>query len=65
MRTTITAWGNERTRTYDIVKTWSDGTSVTYRTVNLSDQEFFDMEYNTPGDWQNFLNTSQDYFEVK
>ena len=33
MKTTITALGNERTKTYDIVKTWSDGTKTVYRTT--------------------------------
>ena len=61
----INAVSNEKTKTFDIIKTWNDGTKVIYRTTELSDQEFEDMEYNTPGDWQNFLNTSQDYFEVK
>lgn len=62
MKTTITALGNERTKTYDIVKTWNDGTKVIYRTTELTDQEFEDFEYNTENDWKDFLKTSQDYF---
>ena len=54
MKTTITATANEKTKTYDITKTWSDETSVTYRTAELTDQEFKDFEYNTSSDWQNF-----------
>jgi hypothetical protein len=65
MRTTIKATANEKTKTYDITKTWSDGTSVTYRTAELTDQEFEDFEYNTSSDWQNFLKTDQSYYEVK
>lgn len=61
----INAVANEKTKTFDIIKTWSDGTKVIYRTTELTDQEFEDMEYNTSSDWQNFLNTSQSYFEVK
>ena len=61
----INAVANKKTKTFDIIKTWNDGTKVIYRTTELTDQEFEDMEYNTEKDWQNFLNTSQSYFEVK
>ena len=61
----ITAKANKRTKTYDIVKTWNDGIKVIYRTTELTDQEFEDMEYNTENDWKNFLKTDQSYFEVK
>src|SRR5690554_1101717 len=65
MRTTITATANEKTKTYDIVKTWSDGSSVTYRTAELTDQELEDLEYNTSSDWQNFLETNLEYYLVE
>ena len=65
MKTTITAKGNERTRTYDIVKTWNDGTKTVYRTTELTYQEFEDFEYNTENDWKDFLKTSQDYYLVE
>jgi hypothetical protein len=65
MRTAITATANEKTKTYDITKTWSDGTSVTYRTAELTDQEFEDLEYNTSIDWQNFLETNMEYYLIK
>ena len=65
MKTTITATANEKTKTYNITKTWSDGTSVTYRTAELTDQEFDDMEYNTSSDWQSFLETNLEYYLVK
>jgi hypothetical protein len=65
MKTTITATANEKTKTYDITKTWSDGTSVTYRTAELTDQEFDDLEYNTSSDWQSFLETNLEYYLVK
>jgi hypothetical protein len=65
MRTTITATANEKTKTYDITKTWSDGTSVTYRTAELTDQEFEDFEYNTSSDWQSFLETNLEYYLIK
>jgi hypothetical protein len=65
MKTTITAKGNERTKTYDIVKTWDDGTKTVYRTTKLTYQEFEDFEYNTENDWKDFLKTSQDYYLVE
>ena len=65
MKTTITATANEKTKTYDITKTWSDGSSVTYRTAELTDQEFEDFEYNTSSDWQSFLETNLEYYLVK
>ena len=65
MKTTITAWADERTKTYNITKTWSDGSSVTYRTAELTDQEFEDLGYNTSSDWQNFLETNLEYYLVK
>lgn len=65
MKTTVTANGNERTKTFDIVKTWSDGTKTVYRTAELTYQEFEDFEYNTENDWKDFLKTSQDYYLVE
>lgn len=65
MKTTIIATANEKTKTYDITKTWSDGTSVTYRTAELTDQEFKDLEYNTSSDWQSFLETNLEYYLIK
>jgi hypothetical protein len=65
MKTTITATANEKTRSYDITKTWSDGTSVTYRTAELTSEEFEDFEYNTSSDWQSFLETNMEYYLVK
>jgi hypothetical protein len=65
MKTTITATANEKTKTYDITKTWSDGTSVTYRTAELTSEEFKDFEYNTSSDWQSFLETNLEYYLIK
>jgi hypothetical protein len=61
---TITATGNDKARTFDIVKLWDDGEIITYRTCELSSEEYEDMEYNTTSDWVNFLNTSQSYYVV-
>lgn len=61
---TITAVGNEKTKTFDIVKLWNDGVVIIYCTDELSPEEFEDMEYYTAGDWVNFLNTSLSYHVV-
>lgn len=60
----ITALGDEKTKTFDIVKLWNNGAIITYSTNELSPEEFEEMEYNTAGDWVNFLNTSQSYYVV-
>ena len=60
----INAVANEKTKTFDIVKTWFDGTKTVYRTGELTAQEFDDNEYNTAKDWQNYLNTSQSYYVI-
>lgn len=62
---TITARSNEESKTFDITKLWNDGTAITYRTTELSQPEFEDMEYNTEEDWIDFLKTSGSYYEVK
>lgn len=61
----ITARANESAKTYDITKTWNDGTVTTYRTDELSEEEFEDLDYNTEGDWEDFLRTDQSYYVVK
>ncbi len=61
----IFAEGDENTKTYKIIKAWGDGDITVYRTGELTEQEFEEMEYNTPRDWQNYLNTSSDYYALK
>ena len=61
----ITATANESTKTFDITKTWNDGTGTTYRTSELSEEEFEDLDYNTESDWEDFLRTDQSYYVVK
>lgn len=60
----ITATANESAKTFDITKTWDDGTATTYRTSELSDEEFEDLDYNTESDWQDFLNHDGSYYRV-
>lgn len=62
---TITAMGDEKTKTFDIVKLWNDGTVTTYRTSELSEEEFEELDYNTESDWEDFLRTDQSYYVVK
>lgn len=61
----ITVTANESAKTFDITKAWNDGTATTYRTGELSEEEFEDLDYNTEGDWENFLRTDQSYYVVK
>ena len=60
----ITATANESAKTFDITKIWSDGTVTTYRTDELSEEEFEDMDYFTERDWQDFLNHDGSYHRV-
>jgi hypothetical protein len=34
-----------------------------YRTIRMSKEEFESNEYNTANDWQQFLNSSSDYYK--
>ena len=61
----ITATANKETKTFDITKTWNDGTVTTYRTGELSEEEFEELDYNTESDWADFLRTDQSYYVVK
>lgn len=61
----ITATANEETKTFDITKTWNDGTVTTYRTSELLEEEFEDMDYFTENDWEYFLRIDQSYYVVK
>jgi hypothetical protein len=36
-----------------------------YRTLKMNKTEFLEAEENTGNDWQNFLNSSQNYYLVK
>jgi hypothetical protein len=36
-----------------------------YRTIQFSQPEFDSMEFNTSNDWQQFLNSTNDYYKVK
>jgi len=36
-----------------------------YRTLPMSKEEFNSCEHNTGNDWQQFLNATGDYYEVK
>jgi hypothetical protein len=51
---------NKSKRHYTIRKS-----GVVYQTEKLTKQEFEELSYNTVGDWQNYLNTSQSYIAKK
>jgi hypothetical protein len=37
---------------------------IKYRTFTLSKEEFNELEFNTPNDWQHFLKTSNNYIKI-
>ena len=58
---TIKVSANHSHRTFTIRKTYTDGSKVKYRTIQLSQDEF-DREYNnSENDWNQFLK-SDDYY---
>ena len=54
---------NKQNRTFTIRKTYSDGSTVKYRTNPMSREEFNDEAMNTTNDWKQFLK-SDDYYIV-
>jgi hypothetical protein len=61
---TIKATANHKDQTFTIRKTGEKGYKAKYRTVRLPIDEFESNLYNTESDWQNFLNTSPDYYKA-
>jgi hypothetical protein len=59
---TIEATANYQKRTFTIRCTETDGTKTKYRTVPMSREEFESNEFNTSNDWQQFLNSTNDYY---
>lgn len=51
---------NQKAKTFTIRTT-----SGKYRTLPMNKAEFEETEHNTSKDWQNFLNTSQNYLLIK
>lgn len=60
----IKATANHKAQTFTIRKTGERGYKVKYRTIRPPKDEFNSCLYNTQGDWQNFLNSSPDYYKV-
>ena len=54
-----TSKSNKKKRTFTIRKNGSK-----YRTINLSKDEFLEMENYTSNDWNGFLSSSNDYYKV-
>jgi len=61
---TIEVKSNQSARTFTIRKTYSDGSKVKYRTVQMVQSEFDSEEMNTENDWRQFLNATNDYYKV-
>ena len=61
---TIEVKANQSARTFTIRKTYSDGSKVKYRTVQMVQSEFDSEEMNTENDWRQFLNATNDYYKV-
>ena len=57
IKNTIKATPNYSKRTFTIRKYWEDGVTSKYKTVQLSKDEFNEMEYYTSNDWIYFLRT--------
>ena len=57
----ITATSSQKRRTFTI----RTGEGLKYRTNRMTKDEFYENEFNTSNDWQDFLNNSQDYYLVK
>ena len=56
----IKVTSNVKNRTFTIKKN-----GITYRTGKFNKAEFEENEYNTQGDWANFLRTQDFYYQVK
>lgn len=61
---TIKVTANHKDQTFNIRKTGESGYRAKYRTIRLPKDEFNSCLYNTQNDWQNFLNSSPDYYKV-
>ena len=57
----ITATSSQKRRTFTI----RTGEGLKYRTNRMTKEEFYENEFNTSDDWQDFLNKSQNYYLVK
>tara|TARA_R100001244_G_C5152390_1_gene129858 strand:- start:354 stop:557 length:204 start_codon:yes stop_codon:yes gene_type:complete len=61
---TIEVTANQSKRTFTIRKTYSDGSKVKYRTIQMNQSEFDSEEMNTENDWKQFLRATNDYYTV-
>lgn len=58
----ITVKANFAKRTFTIWKDNGKGMKTKYRTVKFSKPEFEELRYNTPQDWQAFLQKENAYY---
>lgn len=65
MKKTIKTTANYSKKTFTI-RCYDNGKLYAkYRTNAMNQDEFNTEEFNTENDWQNFLKTSMDYYQVK
>ena len=64
MTRTIKATPNYKKRTFTIRCVEKDGSKIKYRTIPINREEFESNEFNTSNDWQQFLNSTNDYYKV-
>lgn len=61
---TIKVAANRSAKTFTIRTYFNGKLTAKYRTIKLSKDEFENLEYNTEGDWKEFLK-SDSYYVVK
>ena len=61
---TIKATANQSKRTFTIREYTNGELSAKYRTAQMNIEDFNDSEYNTEGDWRDFLRNGE-YHSVK
>jgi len=61
---TIEVKSNEKELTFDITVDGDTDIPTTYRTIEMSQEEFDNMEFDTANDWQHFLSATNDYYKI-
>ena len=56
---TIEATANQSARTFTLRVKHNGNLTAKFRTFQMGHAEFKENEYNTPNDWQTFLNTNE------
>lgn len=64
-KATIKATANQSKKTFTIRIYMNGKLFAKYRTTQMNIEEFNDAEYKTEGDWRDFLNRVDGYYNVK